>query len=165
MAVAVSGESRYGQMTKLLLGVLLIIQSAHMVEHVAQVVQKFVLHLPNAQGLLGSVFDLEWVHFIYNAGIWVPLVLGYVWYRRAGAPMPFALRAIVWFQGYHVVEHIVKMYQYYAMGITIGPKGILGYVFPLIWLHFWLNLIVLVLLAGAFIGVASGTRRMSLAVS
>lgn len=165
MAMSAQAEARYGQMTRLLLGILLAIQSAHMVEHVAQVIQKFVLHLPKAQGLLGSIFDLEHVHFSYNTGLWIPLVIAYVWCRRAGAPIPFALRAIVWFQGYHVIEHIVKMYQFYALGITVGPKGILGYVFPLIWLHFWLNFIVLVLLAVAFIGVVSGTRRMSLAVS
>lgn len=165
MTVYQNTESRYGQMTRLLLGILLAIQSAHMVEHVAQVIQKFVLRLPKAQGLLGSIFDLEHVHFIYNTGLWIPLVIAFVWYRRSGAAMPFALKAIVWFQGYHVIEHIVKMYQYYVLGITVGPKGILGYVFPLIWLHFWLNLIVLLLLATAFIGVLGGTRRMSLATS
>lgn len=165
MAIYQNAEPRYAQMTKLLLGILLAIQSAHMMEHIAQVIQKFVLHLPKAQGLLGSIFDLEHIHFIYNTGLWIPLVIGFVWYRRSGAPMPFALRAIVWFQGYHVIEHIVKMYQYYGLGITVGPKGILGYIFPLIWLHFWLNFIVLALLAVAFVGVVGGTRRMSLAVS
>ncbi len=158
-------ESRYAQMAKMGLGVLLVIQTAHMAEHVAQVIQKFVLHLPKAQGLLGSIFDLEHIHFTYNTGIWIPIVLAYIWYRRSGAPMPFAFRTLVWFQGYHVVEHIVKMYQYYALGITVGPKGILGYIFPIVWLHFWLNLIVLLLLAGAFFRVYTDIRRMVLATS
>jgi len=37
-----------------------------MVEHVAQVIQKFLLGFDKAHGLLGSAFDFEWVHFIYK---------------------------------------------------------------------------------------------------
>lgn len=158
-------ESRYAQMAQTGLFVLLFIQGAHMVEHVAQVIQKFVLRLPKAQGLLGSIFDLEHVHFSYNTGLWIPIVIAFIWYRRSQARMPVWFPALVAFQGYHVIEHIVKMYQFYALGITVGPKGILGYVFPLIWLHFWLNLIVLILLAGAAAGVWSGARRLSMATA
>lgn len=165
MAVLTNVETRYAHMARFWLGAMLIVQTAHMVEHVAQVTQKFILHMPKAQGLLGSVFDLEHVHFSYNTSLWIPLFLALLWYRRSGAPIPFVFKGLVWFQGYHVLEHIVKMYQYYALGITVGPKGILGYIFPLIWLHFWLNLIVLVLLAGAYLGVSTGVRRMSLAVT
>lgn len=45
------------------LGCTLLVQAAHMVEHVAQVVQKFLLRMSEAHGLLGSIFDVEWVHF------------------------------------------------------------------------------------------------------
>ncbi len=54
-----------------------------------------------------------------------------------------------------MVEHAVKMYQYYALGIMEGPKGILGHVIPLIWLHFLLNLFVLILT----VGIYNGTRQ------
>lgn len=125
----------------------LIIQTAHMVEHVAQVVQKHVLMMERAQGFLGAVFDLEWVHFVYNSGLEIGFLAVFVLWRRAGRiAIPPLLTLLVFFQGYHVVEHVAKMIQYYALGITVGPKGILGHVVPLIWLHFAFNLIVLALL-------------------
>jgi hypothetical protein len=163
MATTEATKLRYAEMAKTGLLVLLIVQSAHMVEHIAQVIQKFVLLMPTAHGLLGAIFDFELVHFLFNLAIWVPLVAVYVWYRRSGAPMPFALPAIVWFQGYHFLEHVVKMYQYYFLGVVVQPKGILGYIFPVIWLHFWLNLIVLFLIAGAYLGVSGARRRVTLA--
>jgi hypothetical protein len=126
-----------------------VIQSAHMVEHVAQVTQKFILGWPKAPGLLGSIFDLEWVHFLYNSSLQVAILAILIfWRRNIREPLPIVVTAAAVFQGYHTVEHIVKMYQYYALGITVGPKGILGYVFPLIWLHFFFNLITLVLIVG-----------------
>ena len=123
----------------------LVIQAAHMIEHVAQVVQKHVLIMERAQGFLGAVFDLEWVHFVYNSGLEVGFLAVFLLWRRAVRIVPASLTLVVVFQGYHVVEHMVKMIQYYALGITIGPRGILGHVAPLIWLHFAFNLIVLAL--------------------
>ncbi|MGH9195866.1 MAG: hypothetical protein ACRD1T_09015 [Acidimicrobiia bacterium] len=124
----------------------LIIQTAHMVEHVAQVVQKHVLMMERAQGFLGAVFDLEWVHFAYNSSLEVGfLAVLFLWRRADRTMIRPLLTLLVLFQGYHVVEHVVKMIQYYALGITMGPKGILGHVVPLIWLHFAFNLIVLAL--------------------
>ncbi len=165
MLMAQQGTVPYGRMAYLGIAGLLIVQTAHMAEHVAQVIQKFVLHMAQAHGLLGSIFDLEWVHFIYNTSLWIPLVLVLQWYRKTGAPMPTSMRLVVWLQGYHVIEHIVKMYQYYALGITVGPKGILGFVFPLIWLHFWLNLTVLLLIVASFFGIRAGYRRFAPAMA
>lgn len=130
----------------------LIVQSFHMIEHVAQVLQKFLLGQPEAHGLLGTIFDFEWVHLIYNTSLEVALVLVFIWCRRATAHrVPRSLRAVVWFQGYHVIEHVVKMFQYYADGVT-APKGVLGFVVPTIWLHFWFNLIVLALIVVLIVG-------------
>ena len=28
----------------------------------------------------------------------------------------------------HMIEHVAKMYQYYVYSITVGPKGILGFI-------------------------------------
>jgi hypothetical protein len=140
---------------------MLVVQSAHMVEHVAQVIQKYVLRLPQAHGILGAVFDLEWVHFVYNTWLFGSLVLAYVWWRRTRSPkVPIGLTVALWFQGWHEMEHVVKMLQYYLMGITAGPKGILGFVVPLVWLHFWYNLIVLGLIVMSFFAIRSLTQRM-----
>ncbi|MGQ0571679.1 MAG: hypothetical protein ACT4P5_19425 [Armatimonadota bacterium] len=137
-------------------------QSAHMVEHVAQVYQKFVLRLPKAQGVLGAVFDLEWVHFLYNTWLFGALVLAYVWWRRTRSPqVPIFLTAAVVIQGWHEIEHIVKMLQYYLLGITVGPKGILGFVVPLVWLHFWYNLIILALVVFSFFAVRALSHKVA----
>lgn len=132
----------------------LIVQAAHVVEHVAQVVQKFVLGYKVAQGFLGAIFDLEWVHFTFNTSLEIALLIVFFWWRRSHpGRVPLILTIGIWFQGYHAFEHIVKMYQYYALGITVGPKGILGYIFPLIWLHFFLNLITLAFMYGAWLKI------------
>ena len=130
----------------------LTVQSVHMLEHVAQVLQKFVLRQPEAHGLLGAIFDFEWVHFVFNTSLEVTLVLIFIWCRRsAGHRLPLSLRAVVWLQGYHVVEHVVRMFQYYV-GDIAAPKGILGFVFPVIWLHFSINMIVLALIVVLIVG-------------
>lgn len=137
---------------------LLVVQSVHMFEHVAQVIQKFALGYVQAHGLLGSLFDFEWVHFVFNVSLEAAIVLLFFWCRQ-GDPRraPFALVGGMWFQGYHALEHVVKLYQYYALGIAEAPRGILGYVFPLIWLHFFLNLVTLLFIVGMW----RGTRAVA----
>lgn len=131
-----------------------------MIEHIAQVTQKFVLHHSRAPGILGDIFDFEWVHFVYNNTLEIGLILVFLGWRRVQADRPLgAMTAVVWFQGYHSIEHFVKMYQYYALGMSVGPKGILGFVFPLIWLHFFLNLITLILMVWAFMPMWRTGRR------
>lgn len=46
-----------------------------MVEHVVQVIQKFLLGFEKAHGLLGAAFDFEWVHFVYNTLLEPALIL------------------------------------------------------------------------------------------
>src|SRR3990172_5233744 len=82
---AVSGTNqRYVQLAATGAAAILLVQAAHMVEHVAQVTQKFIIHMPAAHGLLGSIFNLEWVHFVYNTVLYAALLAVYAWYRRAG---------------------------------------------------------------------------------
>jgi hypothetical protein len=136
------------------------VQSAHMIEHVAQVIQEFVLHHERARGLLGTIFDFEWVHFAFNAGLEAGIVLLFLWCRGADSRrVPLVLTAGMWFQGYHVLEHGVKMYQYYALGITETPKGILGHVVPPVWLHFLFNLVVLLFIVGMWRATRSRAIR------
>jgi hypothetical protein len=42
------------------------VQSFHMLEHIVQVIQKFVLQYPVAHGVLGASLDFEPVHFTFN---------------------------------------------------------------------------------------------------
>lgn len=148
-----------------LLGLALLVQTAHHAEHVTQLIQIYALDFrpPEAHGLLGSVFDFEWVHFIYNIGLELTLVGLWVGYRRARRDDPLSvsragfatLNALALFQGYHSVEHIVKLYQYlfipfYQFGIRPPPgflPGVTGW--PIFLVHFWLNMIVWAALATA----------------
>lgn len=153
--MALAAERREGSaMTAILvMGIFVILQAGHVFEHVAQLVQKFILGMPVAQGILGAMFDLEWVHFLFNVVTQSGLLVVFLLWRRAGARVPTALWVAMAVQGVHTIEHVAKMYQYYALGITVGPKGILGYFFPLIWLHFFLNIPPLIGMFAAWRGL------------
>lgn len=128
------------------LGGALVIQALHMVEHVAQVIQKFALHVSKPHGIIG-VLDLEWVHFFYNAGLL--LLLAYlavrhsgIIRRKGGGAMIVFYATLVW-QSYHMVEHVVKILQHIETGLQ-GTPGVLGTTLNVILLHFYMNLGVLV---------------------
>ena len=55
----------------LVLTVAFFVQTAHSAEHLTQVIRIYFGRIapPNAQGLLGRVFDFEWVHFVYNISL------------------------------------------------------------------------------------------------
>ncbi|MGH2625257.1 MAG: hypothetical protein ACRDHY_01230, partial [Anaerolineales bacterium] len=138
-----------------------VVQSAHYLEHVAQIVQIYALGYrpPEAHGLLGSVFDFEWVHFVYNQGLEILLVALWLGYRRAFRGGPGGrvgiLGGLALFQGYHAVEHFVKLYQYlfdpfYQFGIR-PPPGVLPLVtgWPIFLVHFGLNTLVWTVMAWA----------------
>lgn len=136
------------------------IQTAHMAEHVAQVIQKFVLHSDAAHGLIGRL-DLEPVHFWFNTSYLVFLifmVMGWVLWRRDISrctewwPL---LSGILGFnlivQMYHEAEHSVKLAQFLDTGMH-GTAGILGSHFDLVLLHFVINLVVFLPLVIVFFG-------------
>ena len=143
-----------------LLAAAVAVQSAHYAEHVAQVVQIYWLDLrpPEAHGLLGSVFDFEWVHFLYNVGLELALLLLWLRYRKASRQESVdrgglrLLVGLILFQGYHSAEHIIKLYQYlfdpyYQFGLH-PPPGLLPNAtgWPIFLVHFWLNTAVLALM-------------------
>lgn len=124
-----------------------VVQTSHMVEHIAQVVQKFGLGWTRAHGIIG-VFDLEWVHFIYNGALLMAVcwLLAAGWQSmRAKNPTAAGLFAVgvVW-QTYHMTEHVVKIAQHLETGAQ-GTPGILGMTFNTILLHFTYNLVELAL--------------------
>src|SRR5262249_52445197 len=45
---------------------MMILQGVHEMEHIVQVVQRTMLGIGNGAGMLGSVFDVEPVHMVYN---------------------------------------------------------------------------------------------------
>ena len=126
--------------------VLLIAQSVHFTEHIAQMIQIHLLGLSGMQahGIIGML-DLEWVHFIFDAG-WVPIcvyILLFV-YRKSN-PWLWILAVIV---TWHAFEHVAIMSYYLRTGIVGSPGllahgGIIAGGLPLIRpdLHFFYNLI------------------------
>ncbi len=151
---------------------LVAVMAAHEAEHVAQVVQKDALgaSCPNdCRGLLGFAFDLEWIHFAYNASILaalVALVVGFGLWRRAWRERhPGAwssLGAGIAIQGYHVVEHAEKLAQWFANGRRSPTPGILGHHFSLVELHFALNTLVFALVLGGYFGFGLHRRLWEL---
>lgn len=143
----------------LVLGVMLL----HEAEHVSQVLQKDVLgaSCPNdCRGLLGFAFDIEWVHFAYNTSILVALSALYLAYRlwrrewrqaNLGAWLSLTI-ALGVIQSYHVVEHTVKLVQWFQNGHRSPTAGILGMNLSLVELHFTINTIVLLGVLGGWFG-------------
>lgn len=134
----------------------LAIQIAHETEHVLQMLQKYAWHWRLYPGLLGRWFDFEWIHMLYNGALWIALVAIYIMYRknpRMWRPSPAGrsvLRFLVYFQGYHWIEHTTRIGQYYLLN-RVTPRGLLGYVFPVLEFHFVLGMIVSVAMITAFV--------------
>jgi hypothetical protein len=105
----------------LLLGFLAVSQTAHLLEHVAQIVQIHVLHLSgaNAHGIVGQL-NIEWVHFLWNAFVLVTLLVLLPRFRSNPwliAVTPLAL--------WHFVEHSVMIATYIQTGVS-GTPGLLS---------------------------------------
>lgn len=129
---------------------LILIQGFHLFEHVLQTIQTFAWHQEQPRGLLGALADFEWVHLLFNGGLWLGLVVLLVLYgRRAefrtGTPSllwtSFVVGTIL--QTYHITEHIVRIEHLLATGVA-DPHGILGTQIDVVVLHLFLNAAVYV---------------------
>ena len=150
----------------------LLVQTAYLLERIAQTLQIYALNFypKDAHGLLGNIFDDEWVHFAYNIALELALISVYLYYRRnkeswlsASRLGRFSLATVVILQGYHALEHIVKLYQHYFVPIYSflhqPTHGLLPLAtgWPLIPFHIWLNSTVWGLIVLAWWGL--GRRR------
>jgi hypothetical protein len=157
----------------LLFGLIVAVMAFHEAEHVLQVAQKDVAgaSCPNdCRGLLGFAFDVEWVHVAYNHSLLLALALFYVgfglWraaWRRANPAAWWSLTAGIFVvQGYHVVEHSVKLDQWFANGGHSPTPGILGQHLSLVELHFAFNTAVFLLVLAGYIGFGFHRRLWAL---
>lgn len=158
-------EARASRAAASLFAAALTVQIGHELEHFVQVVQAKVQHLGPPHGLFGRVFDTEWVHFGYNLVLFVAMAAVLAAYRRSLRGTRRSVAAGVFvagvvFQGYHVIEHTVKIVQHVTTGATPAP-GIVGHHVDLVWLHFTYNLIVTSAMVAGFVGL--GVLRMLLA--
>jgi hypothetical protein len=133
--------------------VALALQLFHQLEHVVQVAQAKVLGIKPAHGILGSLVDLEWVHFVYNSGLYILLLIAAAALLRDNRIRPplgwLWLGGVLAVQTYHVLEHVVKIVQHVQTGADPAP-GILGFTIDLVWLHFTINAIVTIAMIFAF---------------
>jgi hypothetical protein len=143
-----------------LLGFLAVSQTAHLLEHVAQMVQIHVLHLSgaNAQGIVGQL-NIEWVHFTWNALVLVALIVLLPRFRTN----PWLI-AVTPLAAWHFVEHSVMIATYLQTGVA-GSPGLLssggllfgGLPIPRPDLHFLYNLVETIPLLIAWLVELRGT--------
>ena len=134
--------------------VAVLVQFLHQNEHLLQIVQKNLWGWQELPGLLGHVFDFEWVHFLYNTALFLSVLSVVVTFlknpgmwRRSRAGL-FGLVFAAVFQGYHLLEHSVRIAQY--LGGTPKPQGLVGQIVPVVELHFWINSVVIAALVLAY---------------
>ena len=106
---------------RVVLEVLLVVQVLHLGEHVAQMVQLYVLGWspPTARGLV-STFDVEKIHFVWNAVVLATLV----WLRARGVRSAWLTTTMAW-AVLHTSEHGFLLARALASGME-GAPGILG---------------------------------------
>jgi hypothetical protein len=134
--------------------ILVVTQGAHLLEHVAQMVQIHLLGLSGlqARGILGML-DLEWVHFIWNSWVLLCAVLLVFLFRKN--PWLWVLLVIsVW----HEIEHVYIMSVFLRTGHPGAPGllasgGAIGGGLPLSRpdLHFFYNLLEELVLIMAYL--------------
>lgn len=148
----------------LFLGVVLL-QGAHQLEHIVQVVQRQFLGIPNGSGIAGSLVDIEPIHFAYNtlflvllAAVYLRLDLDVDGPRIHGQGVFRLLTFAVAFQVWHEVEHVFKLAQYLELHHLNGTGGILGLgpgalrpTFPIPLLHLAYNSIAYIPTLAAFV--------------
>jgi hypothetical protein len=132
---------------------LVVTQTGHFLEHVAQMIQLHLLGLTGAgaRGVFGAL-DIEWVHFIWNTWV-IAAVLTLLWRYRANRWL--WLTAVL--SGWHELEHLWIFSVYLTTGVSGTPGllsqgGALGGGLPIARadLHFFYNLVETLPLALAF---------------
>jgi len=100
---------------------LVLAQTAHLLEHVAQMIQLHALGLSSAdaRGIVGQL-DIEWVHFVWNV-----VVVGVLGVLLLHAPSNRWLVAACLVAAWHLIEHDVIMMSFLATGIP-GSPGLLA---------------------------------------
>lgn len=171
-------DKRMRGTTVMLLSILLISQGTHTIEHITQWVQYYVLYLPARQsnGLL-SAANAEWVHFVWNWLVLIVVLLlmrGGLQNGWMNAMLVISTAHAVE-HSYLFIRHLIVLDELRALDIcTVTAQGLPGIVGRDGWLarsdwtqstflsifpglttamrldvHFWWNLLEMILLLGA----------------
>lgn len=150
-----------------------IIQGIHVFEHIVQLVQVYVLGIPddNALGLLGYVFQFqgteEWLHLVFNATYLASLYVLLIPLRRL---VPHALPAWAFaaytagvaLESWHMVEHVVIISNVLAHGgcpcpgIVDAATGLSDTV-----LHFFYNALTYAGVLAAAVGLVVQRQKVA----
>lgn len=169
------GDMTWGGRLLAFYALVVLIQGVHVIEHIIQLVQVYLLGVPDerALGLLGVVFAIqgteEWLHLVFNSaylGGLVVIAVGLIRWRVARTAIPGALMIAflffgVWLEGWHVLEHLVIISNVVANngcpcpGILDAQIGLSDTV-----LHFGYNSIAYAATALPFAYVIRFRRRM-----
>lgn len=148
----------------------IVLQTFHMIEHIVQLHQHAILGwgVKDSSGWIAAL-NLEEIHWIYNVSYF--LLLGIVFKNCSFFTLkerPKIVRvSIILFnfafvlQGYHVLEHTVRMTQYFYTQCT-PCAGILGAHVDGIYLHFVLNFLVFVYPIGVFFALGFHKQLLKL---
>lgn len=145
---------------------LVLVQGFHEIEHIVQVVQRALLGIPDGNGLLGSLTDIEPLHFAYNSlylallvAVFVSLGLHRHGPSEHGPLVAGLVTFALAFQMWHELEHVFKLVQYVGLGVN-GTGGILGRgpgglvpLFPVPILHLAYNTVTYLPALAAFIAL------------
>lgn len=133
---------------------LVVTQTGHFLEHVAQMIQIHLLALtgPDARGIFGTL-DVEWVHFVWNTWVLLAVVVLLFHYPKNRW---LWLTAVL--STWHAIEHAYIFSTYLSTGVS-GTPGLLaqsgalagGLPFTRPDLHFFYNLIETIPLIIAFL--------------
>ena len=134
----------------------LLYQTFHWIEHGVQMYQHVLLSWPAAHshGIL-FFLDFEWNHFVFNTGYLIVLIIVLYLLHRSfpSDSAKDSARIFLWIgvflQGYHEIEHVIKIWQHITTSCEPCP-GILGNFFDGVYVHFIFNTVVLILPAITF---------------
>ena len=132
-------------------------QVVHQVEHTLEVLQKRLGH-PGLHPLLGGV-NFEWAHFAGNTLLFCCIVAVVLAYGERGRRRWRETSRLAWtvlvtgivVQGTHVIEHIVRIWQY-THGQSV-PEGLATRWLDPVWFHWGINLVFLTSLLVGFFGL------------
>jgi hypothetical protein len=111
--------STYPAVTRLM-GLVLVMQLLHTVEHVVQLTQNYRLDRPGARSLgIVSALNVEWVHFGWNWLVWACLVAVFAKGMRGGS----MLALFAWVTA-HSIEHTYMLVHYLNMNRRLDSLGL-----------------------------------------
>jgi len=139
-----------------ILGTFTVLQLGHLGEHTAQVTQLLIYdgNLAKAHGIFGNL-DLELVHFVWDTGVWLGLLLCTY---KLGFRNKWLLVSLL-FSSLHEVEHMflfyinrtnLDFYQHGGFAGIMGEHGLIGSPLARPYLHYIYNFFVVVPLVMAF---------------